>query len=368
MPDIVSAITNITDRLNNRLIWKFARTRRPIPTNRPVISFTFDDVPDTALTNGAAILERYDARGTFYIAGGLEGRIEPDRRLISAEGCLELHARGHEIGCHTFSHRKISTLSSRSFATDLDRNERFLSDAGIASPATNFAFPYNAASPRLRHVLKQRYRTCRAAGEAINRGDVDPFMLKAVEIRQPEDHALGLTQWIDDVAGQSGLADLLHPRHRRHPDTLRLPAGNAGAAYLIRPRTPLRRSPGPPGPGPLRLEGGKGLINVNPATGKPALLKINNYFYRRGGAEAVFLDHIAMFEKAGWNVVPFAMQHELNPPSPWSDYFVSEIEYVPRYGHAEQDQAGRKNHLFLRGAAQYQAADRAGQSGHRPRA
>jgi peptidoglycan/xylan/chitin deacetylase (PgdA/CDA1 family) len=204
MPDIVSTITNITDRLNNRLIWKFARTRRPIPTNRPVISFTFDDVPDTALNNGAAILERYDARGTFYIAGGLEGRIEPDRRLISAEGCLELHERGHEIGCHTFSHRKISTLSSRSFATDLDRNERFLSDAGIASPATNFAFPYNAASPRLRHVLKQRYRTCRAAGEAINRGDVDPYMLKAVEIRQPEDHALGLTQWIDDVAANPG--------------------------------------------------------------------------------------------------------------------------------------------------------------------
>lgn len=61
--------------------------------------------------------------------------------------------------------------------------------------------------------------------------------------------------------------------------------------------------------------------------GKPTLLKINNYFYRRGGAEAVFLDHIAMFEQAGWDVVPFAMQHELNPSSPWSDYFVSEIEY-----------------------------------------
>lgn len=60
---------------------------------------------------------------------------------------------------------------------------------------------------------------------------------------------------------------------------------------------------------------------------KPGLLKINNYFYRRGGAEAVFLDHIAMFEQAGWDVVPFAMKHDLNYPSPWSDYFVSEIEY-----------------------------------------
>lgn len=57
------------------------------------------------------------------------------------------------------------------------------------------------------------------------------------------------------------------------------------------------------------------------------LLNINNYFYRRGGAEAVFFDHTALFEEAGWDVIPFAMQHEQNLPSPWSDYFVSEIEY-----------------------------------------
>ncbi|AOO81556.1 glycosyltransferase family 4 protein [Bosea vaviloviae] len=57
------------------------------------------------------------------------------------------------------------------------------------------------------------------------------------------------------------------------------------------------------------------------------LLAINNYFYRRGGAESVFLDHIDMFEAAGWDVVPFAMQHPANLPSAWSDYFVSEIEY-----------------------------------------
>lgn len=59
----------------------------------------------------------------------------------------------------------------------------------------------------------------------------------------------------------------------------------------------------------------------------PRLLNINNYFYRRGGAEAVFLDHSALFEDAGWDVVPFAMQHENNLPSPWASHFVSKIEY-----------------------------------------
>lgn len=57
------------------------------------------------------------------------------------------------------------------------------------------------------------------------------------------------------------------------------------------------------------------------------LLAINNYFYRRGGAEAIFLDHMKLFEEIGWEAIPFAMQHPENLPSEWSQYFVAEIEY-----------------------------------------
>lgn len=66
-------------------------------------------------------------------------------------------------------------------------------------------------------------------------------------------------------------------------------------------------------------------------TGK-RLLAINNYHYRRGGAEAVFFDHMRLFADAGWDVVPFAMRHEDNQPSLWSEYFVSEIEYGRQAG------------------------------------
>lgn len=61
------------------------------------------------------------------------------------------------------------------------------------------------------------------------------------------------------------------------------------------------------------------------------LLAVNNYFYRRGGAEAVFLEHNAMLARAGWRVVPFAMQHPRNLDSPWSEYFVDEIEFGADY-------------------------------------
>ncbi|MCA1369615.1 polysaccharide deacetylase family protein [Bradyrhizobium sp. BRP14] len=195
-------IGSLVDRLANRMIWRLARQRRRLKTDVPLVSFTFDDVPDSALFEGAAILEKNGVRGTFYIAGGLAGQVEPDRTVITPEGCFELAARGHEIGCHTHAHRKLRSIAG--LAADLDRNAQYLKRAGVASPARNFAFPYNAAWPLARAELRRRYRTCRAAGEAINRGSVDPMMLKAVEIRQPEEDARALTRWIDDAASDPG--------------------------------------------------------------------------------------------------------------------------------------------------------------------
>jgi glycosyltransferase involved in cell wall biosynthesis len=61
------------------------------------------------------------------------------------------------------------------------------------------------------------------------------------------------------------------------------------------------------------------------------LLSVNNYYYARGGAEVVFLEQNRMLEAAGWQVVPFAMQHPRNRTTPWSRYFVDEVEFGRRY-------------------------------------
>ena len=61
------------------------------------------------------------------------------------------------------------------------------------------------------------------------------------------------------------------------------------------------------------------------------LLSINNYHYRRGGADAVYLEHDALFRKAGWNTVCFAMTHPKNRDSEFKEYFVYEIEIGRAY-------------------------------------
>jgi glycosyltransferase involved in cell wall biosynthesis len=63
----------------------------------------------------------------------------------------------------------------------------------------------------------------------------------------------------------------------------------------------------------------------------PCLLSINNYFYPRGGAEVLFLEQNRILEDAGWQVVPFAMRHPQNLPTPWAEYFPDEIEFGRSY-------------------------------------
>ncbi len=68
----------------------------------------------------------------------------------------------------------------------------------------------------------------------------------------------------------------------------------------------------------------------------PSLLSINNYYYRRGGAEVVFLEQNKMFEEIGWQVFPFAMQHPNNLPSEWAKFFPDEIEFGESYSFIEK--------------------------------
>ena len=67
----------------------------------------------------------------------------------------------------------------------------------------------------------------------------------------------------------------------------------------------------------------------------PTLLTVNNYHYPRGGAEVVFLEQNRLFAARGFEVVPFCMTHTDNLPSPYSDYFVDEIEFGSNYSLLE---------------------------------
>lgn len=60
------------------------------------------------------------------------------------------------------------------------------------------------------------------------------------------------------------------------------------------------------------------------------ILQINKFLYPRGGADVYMLALSKLLEANGHEVIHFAMQHPHNPPSKWSKYFVSEIDFGNR--------------------------------------
>ncbi|MBR5638401.1 MAG: glycosyltransferase [Muribaculaceae bacterium] len=56
------------------------------------------------------------------------------------------------------------------------------------------------------------------------------------------------------------------------------------------------------------------------------ILEINKYHYLKGGADTVFFNTMELLEAHGHKVVPFAIKHPKNLPSPYQSYFVDAPE------------------------------------------
>ena len=81
-------------RVSNRLARDLGAVRFRLQNKAPMVSFSFDDPPKSSATAGAPILEEYQARGTYYISGGLVGQPSEHWMGIGADEIVELHQIG----------------------------------------------------------------------------------------------------------------------------------------------------------------------------------------------------------------------------------------------------------------------------------
>lgn len=164
--------------------WARIAARAPlnVDLDHAIVSFSFDDFPQSAATTGAEILERHDWRGTYYAAAGYAGTETHHGVMFDAGDLERLQAAGHEIGCHTHSHLDGSSVSPDVMLADIDRNESALRELGYQGPLDSFAYPYGEVIPATKKLLADRFATLRGVHAAINRGQCDRSLLKSVPI------------------------------------------------------------------------------------------------------------------------------------------------------------------------------------------
>lgn len=157
----------------------FATKKLPMRNNRPMVSFTFDDVPVSACNVGTSILEQHDARGTFYIAGAGCGKTGPVGLLASIEQIRTVWLRGHEIGCQTYLHSAVSRLGRSELEMECLRNQSTLKMIDEKIEVRNFAYPYGDLSFGARRYLEMQYDSCRSVDHGINYRAADLGSLKS---------------------------------------------------------------------------------------------------------------------------------------------------------------------------------------------
>lgn len=169
-------------KVSHRLAMHLHVERFRLHNATPMVTFSFDDLPKSAATLGADILESYGARGTFYVSGGLVGLDAPHWATGSADDVVSLHRRGHEVGCHTFSHRRACDLDETSLAEEIARNRTYFHSLDPTMSIETFAYPFGYGSYARKHQLKSEFRTCRSIVPGVNSREVDLQFLRAIPL------------------------------------------------------------------------------------------------------------------------------------------------------------------------------------------
>lgn len=129
-PDLANA-TSIVDLRGETPV------SRPLPER--TVAITFDDGPDPVWTREIqAVLDEHGVPGTFFVVG--------EHVLEYPDIVRELHAAGHEIGNHTYTHPRVSALSGWQVRLQYKLTQEAVANVIGEAPKV-FRPPYSGSAP-----------------------------------------------------------------------------------------------------------------------------------------------------------------------------------------------------------------------------
>jgi peptidoglycan/xylan/chitin deacetylase (PgdA/CDA1 family) len=194
----------IKARVSNRLARHLYATPLVLSGHDPMVSFTFDDIPDTAAKIAAPMIEEYGGRATFYVAGGLLNQWSGHWNGADADDIIGLHGKGHEIACHTFTHRRTTDLDADTMAEEIELNRRFLEGLDSSIRLDNFAHPYGSVSVSRKSQLAGTFRSARSILPGVNSGSIDLHFLRATPLVNQHIDADDIDRAFDEAVETGG--------------------------------------------------------------------------------------------------------------------------------------------------------------------
>jgi len=173
--------------------------RRPFAIDSPVpiVSFTFDDFPRSALLTGGAILKRFGLAGTYYASFGLMGKTAPSGPIFVPEDLKALVEEGHELGCHTFDHCHAWDTKPGVFEDSIIENRLALSKLFPGASFRTFSYPISPPRPQIKQKTAEHFVCSRGGSQTFNVGRADLNYLCAYFMEKSRDNPEALKNLIE---------------------------------------------------------------------------------------------------------------------------------------------------------------------------
>jgi peptidoglycan-N-acetylglucosamine deacetylase len=168
-----------------------------VETENKVVALTFDDGPTKNVDQLLPLLDQYKAKSTFFLIGqDIEKHPESAEKLVEA---------GHQIGNHTYSHKRMVLKSPSFIKEEIEKTDELIRKAGYEGEI-DFRPPYGKKLIGLPYYLNKHNR------ETI------------MWTLEPETYYTSAEDKVNDVVGniQPGSIILLHPMYDQSGETIQV--------------------------------------------------------------------------------------------------------------------------------------------------
>lgn len=173
---------NLYYKIKRVLACRIINKKVPLNLSQALITFSFDDIPNSAVTNGARILKKYGFKGTYYVSLGLRNENNTNTHFDHSY-LQQIVDGGGELACHTFEHIQLYKSGRNKIITDLEKNQRQIETLIPGYKFRNFSYPYGQQTFLSKLIVKKRYTSARGVKAGMHIKYADLNNLKAIELQ-----------------------------------------------------------------------------------------------------------------------------------------------------------------------------------------
>ncbi|MEN1935188.1 polysaccharide deacetylase family protein [Paenibacillus sp. 102] len=108
--------------MNSRTYQLFGELTNRVETNQKVIALTFDDGPTKKVEEILPLLDKYNAKATFFVIGNeLEKNLKFGRAIVRS---------GHQLGNHTYTHNRMIFKTPSFIKEEVEKTNTFIRATG----------------------------------------------------------------------------------------------------------------------------------------------------------------------------------------------------------------------------------------------